>query len=457
MLPFDHRVCYTISMSNPTAASVYANQKQLQALEANAEKWSYEEAAEAAHLRDEVWEAQDEMGGTIYRIPVQAFEPLQKKIEKITRRCNKLGIDAPYFVDTGEREETKISKNKIQEWGYVAVSGQAPALKGWTFLATLAHEEVGTIIRRVPNAKFEGTDIIDTAYFRQAKPVCDHCNTRRARKDTYLVRNEDGEIRQVGSNCLADFLGGLSPAQAAKGMEYIWDVMETTRGYETSDEFFTPYESAQEFLAHVALMVEKYGWVSGKAEYEYGPISTRHRAQDNMDPLLPESGLNPEERHFEIARETISYLADEERFEDDSDFAHNLRVIMQEAETKDVMKYRNMGIAAYGVVAYQRYISREAEIKKAAERTNEHFGQVGTRIDLALRVQSIRPIEGGYGMTYLHTMYDADGRTFKWFGTYSLEVETTYTGKWTIKKHDEWKGTKQTMINRPHGLNKKEI
>ena len=43
--------------------------------------------------------------------------------------------------------------------------------------------------------------------------TCDYCNTLRNRNETHIVQNEEGTIHQVGSTCVRDFLGGVSPEQ----------------------------------------------------------------------------------------------------------------------------------------------------------------------------------------------------------------------------------------------------
>lgn len=37
--------------------------------------------------------------------------------------------------------------------------------------------------------------------------MCNHCGTNRNRTSTYLLQSDDGEVKQVGSNCLEAFTG----------------------------------------------------------------------------------------------------------------------------------------------------------------------------------------------------------------------------------------------------------
>ena len=54
-------------------------------------------------------------------------------------------------------------------------------------------------MRSVPGVELDG--------WRPEVSECDHCGTTRRRSATYLVEHEDGSRKQVGSSCMADFLG----------------------------------------------------------------------------------------------------------------------------------------------------------------------------------------------------------------------------------------------------------
>jgi hypothetical protein len=414
-------------------------------------------------LQNEVYEAQQAIGGQVFRIPAERIPALQEKIEKLAKRYDKLGLDsgAPTFTDTGERENEK-HHGAIHEWAYVLVSGHPPCLNGWTFVATLQHEEAGTILRAVPG--FE----LDLGDYRQAIPECQHCGYRRHRKDTYVVWHEENEAyRQVGRNCLADFIGGLSPERAAKGFEFYWDARDEARRYQR--EGFTgfrpdPTWDLEELLTHTAWAIREYGWVSKSAAWsDDSKRPTADVATSNLynmtyqvrDKQAPHDKLweEPSEVDAETARKTIEYVRNE--MTGDSDYVHNLKIALG----GEAVKTRNSGLACSAVFCYKRHAD---ELVKRAEEAktslNEYVGQIKERLELRLKVvHIIENYNGGYGyndegVTYIHKLKDEQGRSFTWFGTYRLENEKTYEGRWTVKKHEEYKGTKQTIINRPAKL-----
>jgi hypothetical protein len=447
-----------------TAQQLHAQQNELDALEAR-ENLEYTELAKAERLRDSVWSAQDSLGGIVYRIPEERVEALQKKIVAMQKRCAKLDIDPPTFADTGEREEV-VEKNEQQTWAFVVVGGHPPVLAGWQFLATLQHEEAGTIIRRVPSVNSRNKEILSrqdlTAEYKNAKPVCDHCNKRRVRRDTYIVLHlEDGEVRQVGSTCLRDFLGGLSPEQAAKGFEYItkgFDVAAKFQGEGFSGLRAEPVYDTEEFMTHTALIVRRNGWVSKAKSQEWEKPSTAGLAQANLNNYLnrehdrayPHEPLweNPTDEDKALAK---AALESARNLPGDSDYEHNLKVAL----ATDHIKVRSAGIVASAVGIYWLKNREKPEAKDQG--LNEYFGQIKDRIEVKLTVEKViehysyNPFNDS-GVTYIHKMKDAEGRTFTWFGTYSLNENETYEGRWTVKSHNDYKRRKETVVNRPAKL-----
>ena len=89
------------------------------------------------------------------------------------------------------------------------VTGEAPCYGGWRFLAALdatpaADGAVNWIVRCAPGVD---DDALNRGQLRQG--ACDHCETvRPGRRHLYAVQHTDtGELRQVGSTCIKDFLG----------------------------------------------------------------------------------------------------------------------------------------------------------------------------------------------------------------------------------------------------------
>jgi hypothetical protein len=104
--------------------------------------------------------------------------------------------------------------------------------------------------------------------------------------------------------------------------------------------------------------------------------------------------------------------------------------------------------ARAGVDTSAREIERQARAKAAKD--SLFIGEPKQRLELTLTVQSIFESQGNYGTTFITKLVDADGNLFTWFGSYSLERGATYTGKWTVKAHEDHpQYGKSTIITRP--------
>lgn len=91
-------------------------------------------------------------------------------------------------------------------YGFLAerseVAIEIPALNGWEFVAK--KENIGCEFNLVttPDSANESLTIS-----HRTKPVsCSHCNTKRQRKISFLLKKEEGKVIEVGSTCLENYL-----------------------------------------------------------------------------------------------------------------------------------------------------------------------------------------------------------------------------------------------------------
>lgn len=102
------------------------------------------------------------------------------------------------------RPDGSVARIRVRQ---VAVLGDIPDSGDWRFIAILRHVESATILQRVYGA----SDVTDEALaqYRARGPVCDHCEERRARNETYVIQNRiTRETIQCGSSCLAEYTSG---------------------------------------------------------------------------------------------------------------------------------------------------------------------------------------------------------------------------------------------------------
>lgn len=222
--------------------------------------------------------------------------------------------------------------------------------------------------------------------------------------------------------------------------------------------------SLEQFVKTTALVIRKLGWVSRKVanemEFAGGPRPTceivlgllsppKHGsdARRVFDRFVAEHDLHTTERDEKLATEAIAW--GKALVTDDSEYIYNLGVAVR----LGYVKLKTAGLVASLISAYQRHLDREAELnmKKAAAKNRKHVGVVGERQCFEqLTVKTIRSFDNEWGVTTLIRFEDAAGNVIVWFKSGDTYIEEgqvlDITG--TIKAHEDYKGTPQTVIQR---------
>jgi len=408
-----------------------------------------------------------------YQIPMGNWGKFEAKIERVNRKAAKLGIE-PVAVTVVRDFQKRVDDVRTRAYREVEVEGAAPRINGWTFVATLQHlGEDGNIVRAIPGAEIP-------ASFRAQAPVCDHCRKPRNRIDTYVLQSDAGEHKQVGSNCLGDFLGALDPHAMASWCELLGGLDSGAEGHRRAldDGDYDPseYGSAGRadyrydlatYLACVALAVEESGWLSRTAARNGARLGapTADVAYGIMcpDPKSDEPRRVPTDAHRELAVKALAWARETLPAKKDlSDYEYNMMVVTRH----DDIDTRMFGLAASLVQMYSRAMEREIEYRRraASESGSQFVGTEKRREAFTLTVSRITPLEGNYGVTHLHKFLDQAGNVVVWFATNAgvvpfkwadgstqykeMEVGKTYVLKGTVKRHEEYKGIKQTTLSR---------
>jgi hypothetical protein len=92
--------------------------------------------------------------------------------------------------------------------------------------------------------------------------------------------------------------------------------------------------------------------------------------------------------------------------------------------------------------------AREQRIEQ--DKASRHVGNIKDRIDFEGIVEFVTYREGHYGTTTIVKFRDLDGNVFTWFASGYLQYNKgdRVQVRGTVKKHDEYKGVKQTVLTR---------
>lgn len=389
---------------------------------------------------------------------------LQQKIEKLNTRARKLGlpeiqihIQEELFKDVQTAGEQKGVTHK-EKFYKVKIEGDAPKLAGWQFVARVQHQGEENIIDVVP-----GEDTPALREFRSTKGErCDHCKTSRYRIDTFIVKNDQGEYKQVGRNCLKDFLGlHKNPQSILWYMSTIASLGDLIRQSEqhAGDKGMRAerYVSVEDVVAAAAEIVSHEGYIKREdphgrpgtvGEVRRGVLSQPSQYDSPRDKVLRQWAQNPSPQSKQQAQTVIQWFNSlPEETINAEQFYQNVRAMMRNNQVSP----RNFGYIVALIPMYARAMNMIKQREQRAAKSNEWLGTVGgTLPPTKVKVIRTNMISGPYGTSQIVSMEDATGNLITWFNSsknrYEKDQEFTVTG--TVKKQDQFHDKKQTVITR---------
>lgn len=376
-----------------------------------------------------------------YSIHENNFSKLVERLKKIENKCSKYGLDFNFEV-TGE--EFKKANDHMERFVVVDVDGKA-VIENWRFVATLEHTTEGNVIRSYAQ------DVEIPAYFRTCEAKCDHCNSNRYRKDTYIVQNTTtGELKQVGKSCLKDYTNGWSAEAVARYLSYFNALEEYEAGESLCGGFTKHYYSREEILLAAVELTSKIGFVSKQKAADEEKESTAAKVIDFMSPSsaaqeeMAKIGYNPEtDKNKAAVKDMLAWLEVQEA---DSQYIRNLQILCKQ----EYLEYRDLGIVVSLPAAYHKALVKAEENKKRIEESESEFvGTIKERIVVEnVSIKCVARYETEYGVTNVYRMVDELGNIYVWKSGKYIEDAEKITIKGTVKAHSEFRGEKQTELTR---------
>ena len=418
----------------------------------------------------------------LFEIPDTNWSEFESRIAKLQRRAAKLQsasisfeVVERYFdfshtvrnqIKSGHvTREQATAQCRLYEWRKVRVTGEAPVLPGFYFLASIEPSDAGNLILGL-GGKVTEQEFAQLVEAHQHKPIgCDHCKLARDRAKSYLVRAQGtGEVFEIGRTCLRDFLGHKNPEAIAAWCEIFALGLSSLSELEEEREGGSGRSShlpLDWYLGWVAASIRTNGWIPRSAP----GLSTADDAiccacgyapyGHCKDPLPRYSVEESDKATARAATEWAANLA-----HNGNDFLYNLSVLAQ----NEVIPERRIGLAAAIVSAYLREQGQIAEReRKAAAQPSAWVGEIGKRQIFTLTLVKLIVIDkefSQFGPTYLHKFVDQAGNDISWFASNpdfvrdsggrgrTLSEGETVQLKGTVKKHDTYQGRNQTVLSR---------
>lgn len=375
----------------------------------------------------------------IYEIFEGNMERLEKKLNTIRNKCQVYGCEFSFEVVGEVFHEVDSETLRFVQ---VEASGIA-RVNGWEFVATIEHNNPMNVIRAF-RTEYE----IPERYYTSA-PICEHCNSKRNRKDTYLIRNTDtGEFKQVGKSCLRDFTKGLDANLAAWYASW-FDELENANTPSLSGGY-TVYYKVSEVIQAAVEAVNIYGYQKSGDSWEgYQNQTTKQVVFDVLNEDVAykkhlDKGFNySREGNKEKTQAILSFVAS---LPQEYGYISNLKVLC----SNEYCQQRDVGIIASSVACYDREQKKQERMakEKEAKLSSIWVGKEGERLTLNnLSVKLLTSWETLYGFTFMYQFTDEAGNVYIW-KTGNIIEETRVSLKGTVKAHGEFNGIKQTELTR---------
>jgi hypothetical protein len=393
-----------------------------------------------------------------FKIPVERVEELQKRVEKINKRAAKLGTPPVSLILTENFEEhsttvggriASMRRSPVMSWTSreVLLKGETPKLNGWEFVSVVMHRPAGNEFINVMDTTLDLSD------FRFTDKHCDHCNKARVRNATFLVRHDDGQIKQVGSSCLEDYTGVKSPQAHAKQLENIFSMFHELRGGGWTEGRTTRKFFVQEWLAWVSYQMRTDGrYIGRNRSYDTGEATTGERAKRTLlGAVTDPNAAGPNMEDYDRAEAAIAWVRSDEGYESINSFSPEFGAQLTAACASDdqTVDESRMNIIAPAIVMHERYIKDHA----APKATAQYLGTVGQKLTVEVIMTRSHMFENAYGtFTTVYNFQDAQGNGLVWFASrdQGFEKGETLTLTGTVKAHDTDRrtGEPQTVLTR---------
>lgn len=423
------------------------------------------------------------------------MDALKKKIKRIQKKCEKHGCDF-HFEEVGEefREEKVFNTYDNERRTYISRSTNEPTkdswemvicrfvivevegvaiINDWELVAYTEHTDNGNIYDKV------NVEVEIPARYRASDCFCEHCKTRRARKNTCIVRNiKTNEFKQVGNTCLKEFTRGMDAS-------IVTAFAEMKKAFEESAEapiggcgWGERYIDTKRILQYTAETIRHFGYAKSMSARstrdrvsDYYTVSegyVRYYERDWAEKIrkeLKEVGFDAKsEEAVKKTEDALAWIAEQE---ESNDYMHNLKTVC----SLEYVGWSRLGILVSLFPTYDRELEREAERRLREEQRRKELaegkksvfvGEVGKRI--TVNVSSCKVVtswtscfDGRHETTtYMYRFTDEDGNIFIWKTASDFDEESVKEIAGTVKEHSEFRGIKQTVLTRCKVKLKKE-
>lgn len=381
---------------------------------------------------------------------------MRELVAKANKALAKLALGAIQVLSTTQRKVKTGTTNSLGEEGVLivldatlAIPATLVKIEGQEVVARLERIEGQNMITRIGGARD-----LDLSRFQTAEIECQHCGLKRHRKASWVVADASRGLLQVGDSCVGLYFG-LDVTAILNTASTVFGILDSD---EWGDRGHGPYNFAA-FASVVTWITMTSGFVTKKQAGDFSSDATALVADSLARPCLSQDRRvreSYEERHAahrawrqeNFKDENILSLAMDWWLERTglSEFEHNCRLAILSQDP------RFLGLAAYGIKLWveENHGAAQAERLRSGA-VSAWVGEIKKRLVFpALKVVRLASFDTGFGTKTLVVFEDEAGNTLVWKASCepSVTLGRRYEVKGTIKAHEEYRGSKQTVLSR---------
>jgi hypothetical protein len=379
-------------------------------------------------------------------LPEANWSDLAAEIAKNNRKAAKIGADPMILTMTGTEEIWNEEKQRFFRFAIGTLEGQAPRINGWNFIAAIDHTPAGNIIRRLDKTAEIPED------WKTRPSNCDHCQNQRKRNTTFFMGNAEGQIKQIGTSCLKDFMGFNATPEALIRFAEFGHAIDPHE-YQAPRAYEEGLEPLKMFAQNAIAIIRAKGFYRSQTKAdEKGTQSTRWMIVENLNLLRGskedrERAIRPSEENEREALALIQWGQNQSGDE----LHQNIKTICSMLG----MHPKHLGLLACAAWMFMKEngTAPNYEPKIRPEANSQWLGQPKDKITkLQATCTMLREIESDWGISLLIKMLDTDGNSISWFCSGNRpdckEGDKIMIERATIKAQSEYKGIKETQITR---------
>jgi len=377
----------------------------------------------------------------VVEIPSGNVSALVRRVSKLAERARTRGMPdvAIRVIDSFDRiteipdhfarlnGNLRATRSVGMSFTRVELEGVDPWASEWKLIGSrTALDNIGDIPERMKIRKL----------------TCDHCGEIRNRVRTYILehRSKPGEVVEIGSSCLGDFLG--SDPRVLEGLETLFRMMgELDKAADPYWRLGQPNEVLEEsrlVLAVANRIIEETGFVGSARARATGETATWKSVANALHLSRNEIFSGPDSQvpmaaDYLIADECIAWCKEHL----DDPFVAGVA----EAVERGLVGPKEVAVLTAGMATYRRNLQRADQAKKEAALAegSVHVGLPGERIQRLVHVRRIIPYESSrWGSSRIVLMSDPDGNLLSWFtgADPGMQEGRCYEIRGTVKSHD---------------------